>query len=145
MYGDSIEMKYKVTEDGRVMGAKGKWLNPYESRDGYLKVNLDKGDDFKPYFIHRLVAEEFVPNPDNKPCVDHIDGNKLHNFVSNLQWVTTAENNQKGKKTKLTKEDVIKIRQLLKQGLSQRKIASMYGVYHHCIGRIARNEGWRNI
>lgn len=49
--------------------------------------------DGKSYLIHRLVAEAFIPNPENKPCVDHIDGNKSNADASNLRWVTYHENN----------------------------------------------------
>lgn len=57
---------------------------------GYLQVNL-RGIR-NPQHVHRLVAEAFIPNPENKPCVDHINGNKLDNRVENLRWVTNKEN-----------------------------------------------------
>lgn len=59
--------------------------------DGYYRVDLQ---GIGCVGVHRLVAQAFVPNPDNKPCVNHIDGNKQNNFPSNLEWVTSRENTQ---------------------------------------------------
>lgn len=56
----------------------------------------------KNYAVHRLVAESFIPNPDRKPIVNHIDGNKLNNDVSNLEWVTAGENRRHAVRTGLT-------------------------------------------
>lgn len=67
---------------------------------GYLRVRLIKDKKGKNYFIHRLVAEIFVPNPKNKPQVNHIDGNKLNNQVNNLEWVTAKENINRSEKVK---------------------------------------------
>lgn len=64
------------------------------NRDGYLKVHFKHNDINKGYFIHRLIAQTFIPNPLNKPQVNHKDGNKLNNSVNNLEWVTNLENQQ---------------------------------------------------
>ena len=67
----------------------GKLLKAGKSKAGYLTVSL-RGSTKT---IHRLVAETFIPNPLNLPCVNHKDGNKLNNHVSNLEWVSYGENN----------------------------------------------------
>ena len=59
---------------------------------GYLKVQLSNHSKSKWFLVHRLVAMAFIPNPQNKPQVNHIDGNKSNNKVSNLEWVTGSEN-----------------------------------------------------
>ena len=64
---------------------------------GYLSVVVRR----KTHMLHRLVAQAFIPNPDNKPFVNHIDGNKLNNRVENLEWCTTAENNRHARETGL--------------------------------------------
>ena len=59
---------------------------------GYLQVALQKHKKRKDEKIHRLVAEAFIPNPENKPQVNHLDGNKLNNYYKNLEWCTNGEN-----------------------------------------------------
>lgn len=65
------------------------WRN---TKKEYKAVYLSKKTK-KTFFVHRLVAIAFIPNPDNKPCVDHINGDRLDNRVDNLKWVTNKENN----------------------------------------------------
>ena len=62
------------------------------SRNGYKIVGLSKNNKYKTVYIHRLVAEAFIPNPKNKLEINHIDGNKQNNFVGNLEWNTRKEN-----------------------------------------------------
>lgn len=68
-------------------------LKPYSNENGYMKVNLyDINGKCKKKYIHRLVAEAFIPNPANKPNVNHIDCNVKNNNVNNLEWCTQSEN-----------------------------------------------------
>jgi hypothetical protein len=75
-----------VTTNGRVF-MDGKELRQYDTK-GYRTVSIDR----KLVYVHRLVAERYIPNPENKPEVNHIDANKANNDVSNLEWVTRKEN-----------------------------------------------------
>lgn len=67
-------------------------LKPRTDRGGYLHVALSKNGETKNLSIHRLVAIAFIPNPDNKLCVNHIDGVKKNNSIDNLEWCTHSEN-----------------------------------------------------
>lgn len=71
---------------------RSKELKTYINNSGYVCIKLTKGGINKHRLIHRLVAETFIPNPDDKREVNHIDGNKLNNNVCNLEWVTSSEN-----------------------------------------------------
>ena len=59
---------------------------------GYYRVYLRKNTKRKTLLVHRILALVFIPNIDNKPCINHIDGNKLNNSLTNLEWVTYGEN-----------------------------------------------------
>ena len=71
---------------------KEKLLKPSNTSTGYKKVELCKDGKRKSFKVHRLVAQAFIPNPENKREVNHIDGNKHNNNVNNLEWVTSSEN-----------------------------------------------------
>jgi hypothetical protein len=90
-YGNVKSLNYKNT-------GQEKLIKPCKTRQGYLHLTLyKKGCERKTFYISRLVAIAFIPNPENKPVVDHIDNEKIDdNSVKNLQWFTWAENNQKG-------------------------------------------------
>lgn len=67
-------------------------LTPQETNKGYLRVALFKNGKRKWHKVHRLVAHAFIPNCEHKPQVNHIDGNKQNNSITNLEWVTDEEN-----------------------------------------------------
>lgn len=90
---------YLIYEDGRVFSKKRrKFLKPSENKVfGYHYITLCKDGKRKQFRVHRLVAIHYIPNPDNKPEVDHIDRDRINNHVSNLRWVTGSENCQNKK------------------------------------------------
>ena len=113
------------------------------------------------FYVHRLVAQAFIPNPSNLPEVNHKDGNKLNNCVSNLEWVTRSENAQhaidtglfkpkplpKGEQhhsAKLTKHDVEQIRNEFQPGNGP-KLARKYGVTPPIIYRIVNGVNWKHV
>lgn len=88
---------YFVTEDGHVWS---EWRHQYVSEvimeKKYHRVVLSKNNKSYNFLVHRLVAQAFIPNPDNKPCVNHKDENPENNHYTNLEWVTHKENNNYG-------------------------------------------------
>jgi hypothetical protein len=86
---------YTVREDGLVTGARGKCLKYDYNRTGYPRISLCKNGKVRRRFVHRIVAEHFLPEPDTpNAIINHIDGDKLNNHYSNLEWTTHRENLQ---------------------------------------------------
>lgn len=83
--------RVKVNNSGLRL-IKGQILKPQTKRLGYLKVDLYKDGQQKSFFIHRLVATAFIPNPDNLPTVNHKDENPSNNMVENLEWCDNSYN-----------------------------------------------------
>lgn len=156
-----FEGRYSITKDGKV------WSMPRRGRTGkYLKQRVINGykvvhlsiakTNGKHRKVHRLVAEAFVPNPQNKAQVNHKDGNKLNNSVANLEWCTPKENVQhairKGIKpslagennikVKLTKEKVKMIREATNEPKNYRMFADSFGVTYSSVYNIATSRTW---
>lgn len=91
---DNQVTQYSITEDGQCYNNRTElFLKGQISNSGYLNYNLTLPDGTKKRkYAHRLVAIAYIPNPENKPEVNHIDGNKLNNNIKNLEWVTASEN-----------------------------------------------------
>lgn len=101
-----------VTKDGKVF-IRGEPAKLKLNNSGYLRVTYKKGER---YLVHLLVALKYVPNPHNKPCVNHIDGDKLNNNYKNLEWVTHSENTKHAYRLGLEKPNLqLKVKQRCKR------------------------------
>lgn len=133
------EEEYEVSNFGNVR-RKSKNLTQHVTTHGYNILTLSKNGNVSTKIVHRLVAEAFINNPELKEQVNHKDCNKLNNNLSNLEWVTPLENirhavennrqrDQRGENnnmSKLTEEDVLLIREMLKDGITAYRINKDY-------------------
>lgn len=129
-------------------------------KNGYMRVTLVSDDGKKKTFLsHRLVAEEYIDNVESKPCVNHIDGNKTNNDVSNLEWVTHSENTNhayennllSGRKgqlhplSKLTEETAMMLCLDTLKGYSLKELSEIYGVTPKYISLIKNKKKWKHL
>lgn len=99
---------YAITSCGKVWSYRNEcFLKPKIRGRGYLTVNLWKDGVFKTKKIHRLVAEAFIPNPDNLPQVNHRDENKTNNCLQNLEWCDAKYNNNYGTRIEKIKKPIL--------------------------------------
>ena len=151
----NYEHLYLVSNLGNVKSLhkryKNKILKAGLAGNGYLTVALYKDFKSKTHTVHRLVAEHFLENPSNKKCIHHINGNKLDNKCSNLKFVTHKENNHFAlldghRKTKLTSDDIIFIRELYSSGsFIQAQLARMFSIDKATARSIVLNKIWKHV
>lgn len=163
--------RYQVSNLGRVKSiiTKGRYeYNPPKvsilsgtiARGGYKRVLLTKNGKKTAESVHRLVAKAFIPNPENKPQINHIDGNKLNNCVDNLEWVTHQENQahawDNGLKqpfrgedhpnSKLSEDTVSRIRGMDRDtDYSHREIAEEFGLRRRLVTSIINKKAWAHV
>ena len=139
---------YEISNLGRVRSTsyKGKKiLKPAVTKNGYLNVIFCINQKKEHKFIHRLVAEAFIPNVNNHSTVNHKDENKLNNCVENLEWLSVEDNNRYSNSKMLTKEKVLQIPSLIDQGYTQLEIAKYFNVSRRAIQSILRGEHWKDL
>ena len=138
---------------------KGKVLTPFINSTGYCYVTLSNGNSRKNKRLHCLVARAFLPNPESKRTVNHINGKKSDNNLCNLEWATDSENHTHAFETglkelcgvakrdrKLTNTQVLEIRNLIKQGgLTQKQIGEMFNVYRTTISDIKLGKRFKDV
>lgn len=154
---EGTDGKYQISNYGRVksFAQRHRILKPYLNRSGYLECELRVNNKRKLYTIHRLVAKNFIPNPNNKPQVNHIDGIRWNACSSNLEWVTPEENAQHALKTKLrlsgaehpdaklTKKQIMYVREN-PDNLKGYELAKNFGITATAISYIQQGKTYRN-
>lgn len=168
-----FEGLYRVSNLGNVIGMKKSWVcgmygnirtRPESlskqsiDTSGYSQVWLCKNGKSKNYLVHRIIAKAFLPNPENKKDVNHKNGCKSDNNLSNLEWCTRSENvihafknnlkkPSKGSKhgmSKLKEEDVLKIREMHPK-FSKLEIAEIFNVTRRSVNNIVNRKSWRHV
>lgn len=167
---NGYEGVYSIGNNGTLLRRQGagcrstRRLNPVRNQDGYLQTRLSLNGDKRNVLVHRLVAEAFIPNPENKPQINHLDGDKTNNSVENLAWCTASENvehlcdtlgdrvrrrGQNNPRAVLTEDDVRTIRKRArrrgKPGEDQRALAAEYGVTQSAIMGIVTRRTWKHV
>jgi len=127
---------YITFKNGRVLNKHGKELKQVLGTNGYYKVCLRNNPKQADKSIHRLLAEHYIPNPNNYPFVDHKDRNKLNNDISNLRWVTCLENQQNTGKYKTNKSG--------HKNISYRKERDTWIYNYRVMGKIIYKRTFKN-
>lgn len=170
------EGRYEVSNDGQVRSLdritphnigknqriRGRLLSPVKNDSGYLCVWFRAGRKMRKCLrVHRLVAAAFIPNPEDKPEVNHLDNNPLNNRVENLEWCTRTENLQhmtnQGRRARpmlgkrapvaiLADEEVRELRAAYEAGgISFAKLGERFGVSKRCAMRCAKRESYSDV
>jgi len=145
---------YKVNCLGEVMSFRryldGRYIKPYKDKDGYLCMSLRIDGKAKAQKVHRIVAKAFLTGFNEALHVNHKDGHKLNNSISNLEWCTHTENQRHAwytglRTSKLTIDDVLAIKALIKKGVSNTEIAKIYSVDQSLISNIKTGKIWKGV
>lgn len=152
--------KYEVSNAGLVRNKNtGNILVPQLNHKGYLRINLYYNHKANPHSVHRLVAQAFIPNPDNKPQINHITGVKTCNWIGNLEWVDNSENQKHAYATGLqnircgvkhpncqhNEEEVHQVCKLLEKSVPISEITKILNVSRAFVIGIKYQGNWKDI
>ncbi|WKV24073.1 HNH homing endonuclease [Bacillus phage PSYJ-YH] len=153
---------YSVSSEGRIINVRtGRLLKQVKDKYGYMRLSLNRDGTSHTQKVHRIVAKAFIPNPENKPQVNHISGIKNENKVSNLEWVTNSENilhayslgllntspttGEKHGLSKLTEKEVLLIREMSSQGTGSRELSKTFKISQSTICDIIKRRSWKHL
>jgi hypothetical protein len=151
----------EVSTLGRVK-SNNKLLKGELTKGGYIRIKWSRNGVIYRELLHRLIAKAFLPNPNNYPVVNHLDGNKQNNTCDNLEWCSYGANLQHAFKiglrnsnginnpaSKLTVEQVLEIRSLYVKGkhceFNANQLAERYNVSPRCITNVVKRKTYKNI
>jgi hypothetical protein len=147
---------YKISNYGRGMGMRGRILRLPKNRKGYVVFRMPNVAYH--FTAHRVVALHFIPNPQNLPIVNHIDGNPSNNFIGNLEWCTTKHNvhhsinmGRRTAKSNLRGNDIFDtiqvkvIKDALRHGIKGRSIADYFNCHESTISKIRVGKHYPNV
>lgn len=153
-------LKYKVSDDGVIVGSRGRALSQRLNKDGYLCVTLGELGRRSVYRVHRIVAQCFIPHDEYHNEVNHIDYDRTNNHIDNLEWVTHIENIHHSAKvgrmsgvrscenngrSLLSSEDIPIIRKMIDEGYSNIQIGKKFGVAPSTIWNIKAGNTWTTV
>jgi hypothetical protein len=143
-----------VSDDGRIQGPKGRWLQPFPDRRGYLRINVYRKGRWSQHGVHAVVCTAFQGPRPTGAVVRHLDGNKTNNRADNLLWGTQLENEADKRRhgtslrgechhqAKLTTADVLSVRSSDATGAA---LAAQYGVSESMISAVRLRKNWRHV
>ncbi len=162
--------KYFADESGRVWSSgsnkipNGGFLKPWLIGNGYESIMLYQDKKPSKFLVHRIIAQSFIPNPNNLPEVNHKDGDRLNNRSSNLEWVSSKQNKQhaialglykrlgqnpvrgaRHPKAKFKEDDIILIRHMAECGDSYASIGRLFDTTGENISSIVRRKTWTHV
>lgn len=144
--------KYSVSNLGRVRNDKTGKIRILDYNRGYLQIHLSKNKKMDSVKIHRLVAITFIPNPENKPVVNHINNIRDDNRVENLEWVNQKENLEhtfkqgrvpNGVKHYNAKLNMEQVKEIRESNLNQRELSEIYNISKTAICLILKNKRYK--
>ena len=159
---NTYKKHYQISTFGRIKSFKKgheKILKPFVDKDGYLSIALSKDGKIRKFKIHRLVAQAFIANLEDKPQINHRDGNKMNNHVDNLEWNTNRENNlhairiglrkyQKNSNRALTDEQVVWCRKVhipFDSEFGSTALANIFGISQPCMNAILHGKTYKDV
>lgn len=145
-----LEGRYMALVDGRIWSYRKKRVLKGEHHNGYVKIMIDG----KQVFIHRLIAKTFIPNPENKPHVNHLNSVRDDNRVANLEWCTPAENNDhairsgrmpRGERHNFAKLSEADAKYIKYSRVAPSVLAKEFGIHRVLVWQIRTNLIWKGI